>query len=124
MRKLLLIVLLSAVPSIGHCFIDLLDIGLVNAQKTSLGLIIEFSNGRQIDVHLEAGKSLLMRRGFGEHITKVIVRQPKDSARVYDLAELRARTAEKRRHGEWLYISGVRTRLISSDEKHALERRP
>jgi len=112
--------LLLLVPTLGHCF-NLFDIGLVNGQKARLDLTIEYSNGRRIDISLKAGKSLLMTRGIGEHITKITVSGRGGSAATYDVARLRQRAETTRRKGEWLYFDGSGTRVISSAEKHALE---
>jgi len=123
-RLLLSVVLVLLLPTVGHCFIDLFDIGLVNAQKASVVVVVEYNKGRSADIHLDPGKSLITRRGFGEHITKVTVRTTGQAARTYDLAELRKGATHNGHGGEWLYISGDRTRIISSEKKHQLEGGP
>jgi len=64
--------LVAFVPSTASCF-ELIDIGLFNGTGRQLQLRIDYSNGRRIDWILLPGKSILITRGFGEHITRVSV---------------------------------------------------
>jgi len=69
------------------------------------------------------GKSILMTRGFGEHITRVSVAGRQQT---YDVASLR-QTILGHRRDLWLYFSRHRISVITDDEKRALEhaqRRP
>ena len=118
MRGLIAVLLL--IPAASEAFIDFSDIGLINADGAPLTLIAEYSNGRKIDIHLERGESLVTGRTFGERITKITVHRKGVPPRTYDLAQLRERAGKRR--ADWLYIHGADTRVISSEEKHALER--
>ena len=59
-------------PSTARSF-NLIDIGLFNGTTRRLQLSIDYSTRRRIDWSLAAGESVLMTRGFGEHITRVTV---------------------------------------------------
>jgi hypothetical protein len=115
-----LIAALLLIPAASETFSDLTDIGLINADGAPLTLIAEYSNGRKIDIHLERGESLLTGRNFGERITKITVHRKGNAPRIYDLAQLRQRSGKQR--ADWLCIQGAQTRMISSDERQALER--
>jgi hypothetical protein len=114
--------LVAFVPSTASCF-ELIDIGLFNGTGRQLQLRIDYSNGRRIDWILLPGKSILMTRGFGDHITRVSVAGRQQT---YDVASLR-QTILGHRRDLWLYFSRHRISVITDDEKRALEhaqRRP
>src|SRR5262245_59708060 len=108
--------IISLLPSTARCF-NLVDIGLVNDTSRLLKLMIEYNNGRRIDWTLAPRKSILMTRGLGEHITRVTVAGGRQT---YDVAALRRSSLGKRRD-LWLSFSADRIRVITDDEKRALE---
>jgi hypothetical protein len=108
--------IISLLPSTARSF-NLIDIGLLNGTSRRLQLMIDYSSGRRIDWTLGPRKSILMTRGFGEHITRVTVA---GARQIYDVAALRRSSLGKRRD-LWLYFSADRIRVITGDEKRALE---
>src|SRR5207248_3576229 len=113
------VAIVSFLPSTARSF-NLVDIGLFNGSSHRLQLLIDYSSGRRTDWTLAPRKSILMTRGFGEHITRVTVA---GARQIYDVAALR-RSSLGRRRDLWLYFSGDRIRVITGDEKRALEDAP
>jgi hypothetical protein len=122
MKRTLAAVLSLLIPVAAYSFIDLADIGFFNASKTPVDLIIEYKNGRKIDWHLNAEQSIIMRRGFGERIVQVTVTRRGHAPRTDVLARLEGKPA-KGTKDNWLCIDGDCTRLLSSGQKQALEKR-
>jgi hypothetical protein len=112
----LIAAVITLVSSAARCF-ELTDIGLLNGTGRRLQLLIDYSGGRRIDWAIAPGGSILMTRGFGEHITRVTVAGTRQT---YDVAALRQSSLGDR-HDLWLYFSGGHIRPITGDEKRALE---
>jgi hypothetical protein len=107
--------MIALAPSTARC--ELFDIGLFNGTDRRLQLLIDYSSGRHIDWALAPRESILMRRGFGEHITRVSV---SGGQQTYDVDALR-RSSFGRRHDLWLYFSRGHIRVITNDERRSLE---
>ncbi len=85
------------------------------ATSGRLRLFIDYSSGRRIDWSLAPGESILMTRGFGEHITRVTVEGPRHT---YDVAALRESKVGRQR--DPCSISAETTSVLLPTTKSAL----